>query len=252
MILPSVGALGIDRVVPDAARIHENWATTQIETPIEAAQLSGTIIIEGTTHAQPGYVVESVVVRLDKIDVGRAEGTDEWSFALDTTLVLDGTHELTVAAMAHPAAAPDLVTLGRGVRTSFVTSNYLPGVVLFERTLDSNTLAADIWTHTLDGRYGALRLTVVGTAADGALVNGFPTAEALLTYSDPERAADAAAAAPRQTWIAVMAPHGAHGSIARPPFAALAEGGTLTLGGSAQGDGTVTLRVEAMPAPDHL
>ena len=251
MIVPTVGAFSIDWAGPDLSRAHENWATTQIVTAIEGAQLTGIVVIEGTTHAQPGYVVHSVILRLDKIDIGTAEGTDEWSFALDTALVMDGPHELTVAAMAHPASIPGLVSIGRGMKTSFVTSNYLPGVVLFEGTLDSSALAAGLWTHTLDGRYGAVRLTLEGEAADGAVVDGLPVAEAVLTYTDPDHASGTPSA-PRQTWVAVLSPHGAHGSIARPPFAALAEGGTLTLGGSAQGEGTVTLRVEAMPAPDHL
>lgn len=74
--------------------VTNNAPTVSITTPTPGAQLSGTALLSGTSADDVSVV--SVEVQIDGGAFQLATGTTNWSFSLDTTTLLDGSHTLTV------------------------------------------------------------------------------------------------------------------------------------------------------------
>ena len=241
--LPSASALTIGWDGPDPTRIHRAWSWVDVETPIFGSEAAGTVLLKGTSGAQRGYVVEWIDVFVDGRYMGAAEGTEQWTFPLDTKRLVDGAHTLHLSAYARLAALPYSLHVGHGISGSFVSANGLVGELLYEGTFDGTGLSADVWAHTLERDYTGLRVTVETqtTEASAPLVG-----QAVVGYVDAvdeERPQHA----PEQVWVASFGAWGSYGSISRGNHDVLEEGGALALGGISAGEGRVTVRVEALP-----
>jgi len=73
----------------------ENPAVT-ITSPAENDTVMGTITVEGT--AQDDAAVDRVEVKVDERSYSLTQGTDAWSYTLNTVALLDGAHTITAQA----------------------------------------------------------------------------------------------------------------------------------------------------------
>jgi beta-mannanase len=164
--------------------------TTQVAGPV-----TGTLALAGTAQATAG--VKSVEVRVDEQPYQPAAGTDSWSFSLDTTAFLDGSHDvkarvtdaagkqswadLQIVIANQAALAPKIAfsAPGSGAKirkkaTIRGTASAVKGIARVELRVDSGPYyrvsGRDRWstrldtTQYLDGRH---KLTVRVTDADG-------------------------------------------------------------------------------------
>ena len=92
-----------------------------IAQPLPAARISGALLVSGT--ASDNVAIQKVEIRLDENDWVAATGTTNWSFALDTTRFLNGSHQLYARATDPTGNASPLVSVG--VRFLNVPGDYV-------------------------------------------------------------------------------------------------------------------------------
>lgn len=252
LVAPAAGAFSLKMedippiAIEDPRRAAEPWSTVRILTDIAGAEIGGVLLIEGVAEARSGYVLRDVEIWVDRQPVGRATGTESWSYLLDTTRLLDGAHSLDAIAWAAPDLPFTLILEGSSHDVDFSTLNHLTGALLFEHTYDMTGASLESWTYVLDQDYTGLRVTLetkAGSRSDLAA----PRGEIVITYADGPDDEDPL---PRHVWIASWGLGG--GAVVRRSAGGLDdsdlhEGEVLALGGAFAGDGRVTLRVEALP-----
>lgn len=227
--------------LPDPRRALEAWATVNVTTALEGMEVSGVLRLEGTAAAQPGYRIHHVRVEVDRRIVGHAEGTSNWSFTLDTRLLVDGPHVLHVYAMAAPDLPLFLFTRGWGVAVRFSTFNHEPGVTLYERSMDFTGAGAEAWTLRLQEDYVGLRVTVRTEATNASLLA--PRALMVVTHKDGTGNDSRAL----RTWTATYGLLEGSASISEHPRGVLHQGGILAMHGAVAGEGRLHVKVEAVP-----
>jgi MYXO-CTERM domain-containing protein len=92
--------------------------TCSISSLDNGEEVTGTIEISGTAEDTDGSI-QKVIVRVDSGDWENAEGTNSWSFTLDTTGLSDGTHTISVRSMddesVYSSSSTVNVVVGNGV-----------------------------------------------------------------------------------------------------------------------------------------
>lgn len=242
LLVPSLASAGLpvpDDWLPDPTKRPTQWVSIDILTPIADAELGGKLLIEGTAAAEKGYAVRYVTIYVDNVYMGRAEGTTNWSFALDTRTLLDGAHTFSASAFATPAATGFfLVYLGATETAKFRTLNHQLGVTLLDETIDVQGASAGAWTIPIDEDYTGLRVTLEG--AGGRSLLGGPRAQLLLAYKDTPESPSL------RTWLLAYGLVNGGGFISKPPHGVLKAPGVLVLDGAFAGQGTLHVKIEAV------
>lgn len=228
--------------VPDPEEGAFGWSAIAITSALAGAEVGGMLTVEGTARATRGYKLAHVSIWVDGWHVGYASGKENWSVTLDTRLLPDGPHRLQATAFATPKATPFFVMTGRTAEVGFRTLNHVPGVVLFEKTMDLTGATADAWLVRLQQDYTGLRVTLRTEALpDGTL----PAPEAQLAVAYKETEDDDQA--PLRTWTATYGPLRGGATITRAPYPVMEAPGVLALAGVVAGEGRVHVKVEAVP-----
>lgn len=220
------------------------WVEVKILTPITHAEVGGQLLIEGTAKPAKGYQVGHVNVYIDNVYMGRAQGSENWSFALDTRTLVDGPHNFRIYAYAAPKASlVPLYFMSYTLNATFHTLNHQLGVVLYERTFNVTGAMADNGIIPVNEDYTGLMITFEG-ANKGSLLSAKPRGEVLFTYkqtSDGDQI-------PTRTWVASYGTLGAGVFISKPPHGVLKAPGVIDVASAFAGQGQVTVKVVAVPA----
>lgn len=226
----------------------------EITTDLQDVEVGGVVLIEGTAEVDPGFEVGGIRFYVDRTYVGYGGRGERWSFELDTRRLIDGVHDFSVSVVAVPVRGDvAVVGLSGGDSVRFRTLNHVTGVVLHEATYEGLDAWTHVWTTTLERDYVGLRMTVTTTPdPEGAPVVGAPlVGQAVTAYHEKVETEPTQEAGPKKTWVATFGVlHGGHVTVmSRPPHDLLREGSTLGLAGGFVGNGTVTIRIEAIPWP---
>lgn len=225
-------------LVPDVSEYAE-WSTLELLTPIDGTEVSGTVILRGTTEANEGFRVSYVGIWLNGQFAGRASGTTDWTFSLDTALLVDGEHEIEIASMAAPDAPASPVTLGwDGVNARFTSTNAAVGVALLEEEFETpSENAARAWTIPIAEDYTGLRFTIEVTPTDGSVAPAATQVTVIYTGTG--------GGAP-QAWTLSQGILNGGAAIVRAPYGTLQAPGTLVVDGAFAGDAAVRILVEGL------
>ncbi|HEX2022283.1 MAG TPA: hypothetical protein VHH36_06185 [Candidatus Thermoplasmatota archaeon] len=224
-----------------------DFADAEILTDVEGAEIGGSILMEGTATADPGFEIAVIRFYVDHTPVGDAKPGETWAFELDTRRFLDGAHAFSVRVAAAPVTG-DVHVFGwsGGDSVAFRTLNHVVGVVLHEATYEGLDARTHLWSTELDRDYVGLKMTVTTTPdPEGLPIVGAPLlGQAVAAYhedGEPE-------SEPTKTWVASfgLLSSGAATVMSKPPHDLLKEGSTLALAGQFVGDGTITIRIEAI------
>jgi hypothetical protein len=91
--------------IPPEERVHVN-----VDSPRPGAVLRGTVVFSGTADYDLGEIA-SVELSVDGTGWWPAEGTSDWTFSLDTTILLDGVHNLQVRVTTDDGASRETSVL---------------------------------------------------------------------------------------------------------------------------------------------
>ena len=110
-------AAGHSSAVKSVTVRTSNTPTVAISVPALNATVSGTVNVTGTS-AETGGTVQSVSVSVDGGAYAAATGTTNWSFALSTAKLVNGTHTIAVKSVDFGGNSSAIVS--RTIRTSNV------------------------------------------------------------------------------------------------------------------------------------
>lgn len=248
LLLAAPGALAavsldLDPETPDPdALATGHWARATITQGLTGAPLAGVVPLAGTSEAAGGFEVRHVDVWIDGRYQGRAEGTTEWTFALDTRRLVDGPHTIAAYALASAREGPAAVRMGWGEERSFASANEasLRRVVLHDQTVTFEGAYPVHWTYTLPDTLVGLRV-VIGPGPDA---DGTPLGVAVFDYVPPQTGE----ASEARTWHATYGVTSAAASLSGSPHDVFEAGGKLALNAQHFGTGSVRIVVEALDA----
>lgn len=204
--------------------------------------LEGVVELRGSASAREGFELVAVRIIVDGVTHGVADGTDRWTYALDTATLPDGAHQVTALALAKPADTPTLMAAGGSASIDVATENGIVPLVLLDQTMTFTGWQPVRWTHRLTQDVTGLRLLL---SSDG---DARGTASLLYTDHLDEGPAGTSRLVAMAAVDGIVV-SGGPGGIAVNPDAALQEAGVLSLDAQFAGEGTLRLRVEAVAAP---
>lgn len=234
----STNLMSVLGLYPDPAEADEPAARARFTSLAYGDTLEGTVLLAGDAVAKQGYTVTSVVLFADGHRLGKAKGTTDWTYALDTTLLGDGPHELAVRAMATPTRGAGQPSTGAGQDLLVHTENGVEPIVLFDIQAEFIGAQEARWTHKLAQDVSNLRVRVTELGVDG---------EYTLAYSED------ASERPLEEWRDQRVHYDGEeeGSLAVTNDDVLEAPGLLTLEGAFVGAGRVRILVDAVPAVER-
>ena len=226
--------------LPNPLEAGEDWAYSHIAPGLADAEVTGVLQITGTATVLQGYRIHRIGIWVDSWFMGYANGTTEWSYTLDTRLLVDGPHVFKTAAYAAPDVIIFPVLVGAGESVRFKTLNLAPAVTLFEEKAEFTGVHTGAWLVPLDQDYVGLRVTITAVGDDPRLV---PESQVVVGYKETEDETQP----PLRTWLATYGRLGASASISRPPHPVMEAPGVLVVTGLFVGEGLAHIKIEAIP-----
>jgi len=247
-ILPALPPAPDVPALPSPGSALGPWGRASMDKTLEGAEVSGRILLQGTAEAEEGFRLAGVAVYVDDQPRGYANGSEAWAFPLDTRTLVDGEHTVRACGYGEIAALPWGPRVGAcdGMRLS--TLNHAPSVVLFERAFSLSGAGADAWIYVLDQDYTGLRVTFEYAAAPNATLPAKGLVE--VSYAQAARVENGTEDAWVDTgrgWIATYGELEGSASWTHAPYGVVARPGALHLTGQYVGEGSFTVRVEAVP-----